>query len=183
MSKLDEAIQTAAKLHSGQVRDGEHPLPYIVHPIEVLLNLRTVGNVVDEEMLIAAVLHDTVEESDADVGKFEKQFGKRVGRLVKELTRKEPKKKQIEGFTLEEVWQLRSSMLLEEIAKMSIEAQTIKLADRLSNVREALRTKLGDKLDRYLVQTYAILETIPRDINPRLWDAIVAELKVQEVSG
>jgi (p)ppGpp synthase/HD superfamily hydrolase len=176
MSKLDEAIQTAAKLHSGQTREGDQALPYVVHPIEVLINLRNVGNVVDEEMQIAAVLHDTVEESGADVDKFEKQFGKRVAHLVRELTRKEPKKKEIEGFSQEEIWQLRAAMLLEEVAKMSIEAQTIKLADRLSNVREALRTKMGDKLERYLVQTYSILETVPRDINPPLWDAIAVEL-------
>jgi guanosine-3',5'-bis(diphosphate) 3'-pyrophosphohydrolase len=181
MSKLDEAIQTAAKLHAGQIRDGEHALPYFVHPIEVLLNLRNVGGIYDEDMLIAAVLHDTVEEAGGDLNKLEKQFGKRAAALVRELTREEPTKKETEELTREEVWQLRSSMLLEEIANMSVEAQTIKLADRLCNVREALRTRVGEKLDRYLVQTYAILETIPRELNPPLWDAVAAELKIQEV--
>lgn len=178
VSKLDEAIQLAGKLHEGQVRDGEHALPYVVHPIEVLVNLRNVGGVVDEEMLIAAALHDTVEESGADVSKIEKRFGKRVAGLVRELTREEPKKKQIEGLSPDEVWLLRSTMLLEEIGRMSIEAQTIKLADRLSNVRDALRTKSGEKLERYLAQTSQILRIIPRDINPPLWDAISAELPV-----
>jgi hypothetical protein len=67
-------------------------------------------------------------------------------------------------------------MLLEEIGRMSPDAQCVKLADRLSNVREGRRTKLGDKLTRYLGQTYLILETIPREVNPGLWDAIRDEL-------
>jgi (p)ppGpp synthase/HD superfamily hydrolase len=177
MSKLDEAIQLAVKLHAGQARDGDDPLPYIVHPIEVLANLRNVGRVTDEDMLVAAVLHDTVEESDADLDKISHQFGKHVKELVKELTRREPKKKQTEGLSLEEVWMLRSDILLEEIAKMSHDAQAIKLADRLSNVQEALRTKQGDKLSRYLAQTVQILDTVPKEVNPALWQAIAMVLE------
>ncbi len=176
MRKLDEAILVAAKLHNGQVRDGEKPLPYIVHPIEVLSNLRYVGHVIDEDMMVTAVLHDTVEESGTDLDKIGKQFGKRVKALVAELTRREPKKKEIAGLSLEEIWTLRSDMLLEEIAKMSGDAKTIKLADRLSNLKEALRTKFGDKLDRYLAQTAQILDAIPREVNPSLWDALGSTL-------
>jgi len=52
----------------------------------------------------------------------------------------------------------------------------IKLADRLSNVREAKQTKKGAKRERYLGQTRAILKIIPLDINPALWEAIRREL-------
>jgi (p)ppGpp synthase/HD superfamily hydrolase len=182
MRKLDEAIQVAVKLHTGQVRDGENALPYIMHPLEVLSNLRYVGGVTDEDMLTTAVLHDTVEEAGGDLDKIGKQFGKRVKSLVKELTREEPKKKKTVGKTEEEIWQLRADMLLEEIGKMSPGAQVIKLADRYSNVREALRSKTGDKLDRYLAQTVKILEIIPREVNPPLWDGISACLDRKVVS-
>jgi (p)ppGpp synthase/HD superfamily hydrolase len=174
--KLDEALQLAAKLHLGQRRDGELGLPYAVHPFEVVSNLRYVGEVTDEEMLIAAALHDVLEETEAKASKLREMFGKRVADLVKELTREEPKKKDLKDLAEEEVWELRSSLLLTEISKMSHKAQTLKLADRLSNIREAVRVRSGDRLERYRVQTFEILETIPREVNPRLWDAVKAEL-------
>lgn len=174
--RLDKAIQLAAKWHAGEERDGEHPLPYITHPMEVLVNLRYVGGVTDEDLLCAAALHDVIEETDATPEEIEAAVGPRVRDLVRELTRQEPGKREIQGLTKEEIWQLRADMLLQEIAKMSPDAQRVKLADRLSNVREGKRTKLGDKLVRYLAHTHLILQTVPREVNPALWDAILAEL-------
>lgn len=174
--RLDRAIQLAAKWHAGEERDGEFPLPYFTHPIEVLVNLRYVGGVTDEDLLCAAALHDVIEETDATLEEIEAAVGARVRDLVRELTRREPTKKETQGLTKEEIWQLRADMLLEEIAKMSADAQRVKLADRLSNVREGKRTKLGDKLTRYLAHTHLILQTVPREVNPALWDAILAEL-------
>jgi (p)ppGpp synthase/HD superfamily hydrolase len=180
--RLDKAIQLAAKWHAGEERDGENPLPYITHPMEVLVNLRYVGGVTDEDMLCAAALHDVLEESDATPEEIAAAVGARVRDLVQELTRREPTKKETAGLTKEEVWQLRADMLLTEIARMSHAAQAVKLADRLSNVREGKRTKLGQKLERYLAHTYLILETVPREVNPALWDAIQAELPAQTES-
>ncbi len=177
--KLDEALQLAAKLHSGQTRDGDHGLPYAIHPFEVVANLRYVGDVTEEDLLTAAALHDVLEETDAKASLLRERFGKRVLNLVKEVTREEPKKKELKGLSEEEIWELRSSMLLIEIAKMSKEAQAIKLADRLSNIREALLTRVGERLERYRVQTFEILETIPREVNPMLWDAVKKELGSQ----
>src|SRR5579859_1540055 len=137
---VDRAIRLAAELHKGQVRDGEKALPYIVHPIEVLSNLRYVGGVTEEDMLVAAALHDTVEESGVELTGLKKDFGPRVESLVKELTREEPSPEQTVGLTPDEIWSLRSKMLLAEIARMSRDAQQLKLADRLSNVKEGLRT-------------------------------------------
>jgi (p)ppGpp synthase/HD superfamily hydrolase len=70
------------------------------------------------------------------------------------------------------IWQLRADMLLVEITRMSPDAQTIKLADRLANVRDAKRAKKGKKLNRYLWQTNEILKIIPRERNEGLWEAI-----------
>jgi len=171
---LSRAIKWAAKLHLTQFRDGDHPLPYIVHPIEVLSNLRYVGGIEEESMLIVAVLHDTVEEGGTTLAKIQEKFGERVAALVEELTRYEPTESEKSGLTTDQIWQLRSDLLLAEIAKMSKSAQTIKLADRLSNVQEAYRSKSGKELTRYIDQTQRILTIIPREANPGLWDAIAS---------
>lgn len=174
--RLDKAIVFAAKRHAGAERDGEAPLPYITHPVEVLLLLRTVGGVTDEDLLCAGVMHDLIEETATKLSEIEEVAGPRVRALVKELTRVEPGEEETKGLSKDEIWTLRANLLLDEIGKMSPDARQVKLADRLANVREAKRTKIGYKLDRYLAQSRRILEIVARDTNAPLWDAICAEL-------
>ncbi len=175
--KLERAIRLATKLHEGQYRDGEAGLPYITHPMEVLLNLRHGGGVTDVEMLCAAMLHDTLEETDATPAQLRKAVGKRATALVIELTRAEPDEETWNSIDSEELYKLRNKMLLDGIRTMSPEAMTIKLADRLANVIDAKRSRTGDKLKRYLAQTDEILKAIPREVNPGLWDAVSRERK------
>lgn len=171
-ANVEAAIEFAVKAHKGQYRDGDEPLPYITHPLDVLANLRYTGEVTDSDMLCTAVLHDVVEESGVTFEEIEEKFGRRVRELVRELTREEPGPAQTAGMTRDEIWELRSNMLLEEIGKMSPTAQAIKLADRLSNLYEATRSKSGKKLERYNKQTAKILKIIPRKANPGLWEAV-----------
>lgn len=170
--KLQKAVRWAAKQHKNQYRDGEHPLPYITHPIDVLVNLRYVGGVTDEDLMCVAMLHDVVEETGTPLEEIEDRFGLRVRELVQELTRREPTPEETAEKSEEQVWKLRAAMLLKEIARMSPEAKTVKLADRLSNVIEAQRTKKGHKLDRYIAQSRSILGIIPKETNEGLWTAI-----------
>ncbi|RYG46212.1 bifunctional (p)ppGpp synthetase/guanosine-3',5'-bis(diphosphate) 3'-pyrophosphohydrolase [bacterium] len=174
--KLDAALRFMVEAHGGQERDGDDPMPYAFHPFEVTNNLRVVGGVTDEDLLCAAVLHDVLEETDVSVEEIERQFGGRVRALVEELTREEPDLATRESMDKDALWQFRADMLVQEISRMSPEAQTVKLADRLSNVRDAKRTKKGKKRDRYVVQTVRILETISRKTNPDLWDAVKKEV-------
>ena len=173
---LDKALLLASKLHAGQEREGEDPLPYITHPIEVLLALRHEGGVTDEDLLCAAALHDTVEESNADLRIILKETTEKTAALVGELTRREPTADERRGLDKEAVWRLRADMLLDEIRAMSPDAQRVKLADRLANVRDARRTKAGPKWGRYAWQTEEILRIVPRGRNPGLWDAVRREL-------
>ena len=173
---LMTAIEIATRAHSGMWRDEQPALPYVTHVIEVVLNLRHVGQVADLEMLCAAALHDTVETDSLSVRDIEKGFGSKVASLVSELTRDEPSAIEIANLSKDEIWQLRADKLVSEISGMSAQAQVIKLADRLANVREAHRTKKGKKLKRYLGQTKQILSVVPRERNKFLWDAIHREL-------
>lgn len=176
MSKLDTAIRFAAERHEGQWRDGESPMPYITHPVEVLLNLRHVGKVTDDAILVAAVLHDLLEETQTTEAEIHELFGEKVAFLVNELTRAEPLEIEIASLRKEEIFELRTQYLLGEIEDMCPEAQTVKLADRLSNLREAKLTRSEKKLKRYHTQTERILEIIPESINPALWRAVRAEI-------
>lgn len=172
--RLQQAVFSATQWHLGQYREGPGALPYITHPIEVLTNVRFVGGVTDEDMLCAAALHDVLEQTNADPMGIELEFGKRVRGLVVELTRREPDESEVQGLSKDEIWQLRADMLLAEIEKMSPDAQVVKLGDRLANVLDAKRVKKAEKFARYMRQTRRILEVVPRDRNPALWEAIRA---------
>lgn len=147
-------------------------MPYATHPVEVALLLRHVGGVKDAGLLCAALLHDVLEETEATAQEVKREFGARVARLVLAMTRREPPPEVAAALPPDELWELRAAMLLEDVARMDPEAWPIKLADRLSNVRDAKRLKKGRKLDRYLVQTRRILAVVPPSANPELWRAV-----------
>ena len=82
--QIEKAIQFATKAHEGQTRKytGE---PYIVHPLAVMETIKTVEGHTPE-MLMAAVLHDTVEDCDVTLDQIAFHFGHCVADLVEELT-------------------------------------------------------------------------------------------------
>src|SRR5688572_29539451 len=82
---IARALKFAAGKHRLQKRK-DHQTPYINHPIEVLQILSTVGGVTDNDILIAAVLHDTLEDTETTPEEIEKEFGQRVLELVKEVS-------------------------------------------------------------------------------------------------
>lgn len=126
MSSLDSAIAFAATAHADQRRkyDG---LPYITHPIHVMTILHEAG-ITDEAILIAAVLHDVVEDTPCSSEAIYRRFGERVATLVEELT---------DVYTSKAFPDLnrkaRKAKERERIAATSADAQTIKYADFLSN--------------------------------------------------
>ena len=109
------------------------------------------------------------------MSEIESEFGSRVSTFVSELTRTEPALDQIASLTKKEVYELRTNLMLSDIDRMSPEAQRIKLADRLSNWREAKLVRSSKRLDRYRTQTKQILKAIPRRVSPRLWDTLFEE--------
>lgn len=122
---IEKALAFATKHHEGQFRKGSAKRPYIVHPTEVAMLLINRGGVQDAEVLAAALLHDTVENTPATFEQIEKKFGKRVRILVEEVsddkTLSPSDRKQLQIFTA---------------SVLSHEAKQIKLADKISNVSE-----------------------------------------------
>ena len=85
MNLVLKATQFAALKHCDQRRkDGK--TPYIIHPISVAMILSEIGSIEDLEILSAALLHDTLEDTDTSAHELEKIFGSRVRIIVEELT-------------------------------------------------------------------------------------------------
>ena len=78
-SLLDRAIIFAVRAHAGTERRGKG-FPYIVHPMEAVEIVATMTK--DQELLAAAVLHDTVEDTDTTVEQIREEFGNRIASLV-----------------------------------------------------------------------------------------------------
>ena len=125
LERLLKAVEYAAKKHEGQVRKDAEKTPYIIHPIGVAELLWDVGNIRSVNVLTSALLHDTLEDTDATEEKIEALFGSRVLYTVKEVTNdptissQENKQRQVN-----------------HAPTMSLDGQLVKLADRLYNVRD-----------------------------------------------
>jgi len=119
------ALDFATKAHGDQVRKytGE---PYTNHLVEVMNIVRTVKS--DDSMLAAALLHDTIEDTSVTEADVRKEFGSRIAKLVVELTDISKPEDGNRAF--------RKAMDRDKLAKVSDDAQTIKLADLISNGKD-----------------------------------------------
>ena len=120
-----KALDFATKAHGDQVRKytGE---PYTNHLVEVMNIVRTVKS--DDSMLAAALLHDTIEDTSVTEADVKKEFGDRIAQLVVELT---DISKPEDGNRA-----TRKAIDRDKLAKVSDDAQTIKLADLISNGKD-----------------------------------------------
>ena len=86
MDRLVAATDFAARKHKDQRRKDSEQTPYINHPIGVAQILSKEGSVTDVDVLIGALLHDTVEDTECSFEEIEEQFGSRVRSIVAEVT-------------------------------------------------------------------------------------------------
>ena len=128
MNKISQAISFAAEAHDKQKRKLDN-LPYIFHICEVGQIVSYMSD--DEDTIVAALLHDTVEDTDVTIDEIEKLFGSRVRDLVSGET--EDKKRDKPAAS---TWMERKLESLEDLKNGSdIEEKKIWLADKLSNIR------------------------------------------------
>ena len=128
---LDRAIIFAVNAHAGTERRGKG-YPYIVHPLEAVEIVATMTS--DQELLAAAALHDTVEDTDVTVEQIRSEFGERVASLVADESDDMP-----EGVSLEDSWRGRKQSAIDRLAKASHDAKMVALGDKLSNMRAIAR--------------------------------------------
>ena len=128
---LDRAIIFAVKAHSGTERRGKG-YPYIVHPLEAVEIVATMTK--DQELLAAAALHDTVEDTDVTVGQIREEFGDRVAELVASESDEMPV-----GVSEEDSWHARKQAAIDRLSRAGREAKMVALGDKLSNMRAIAR--------------------------------------------
>lgn len=128
LARLVLSLDFAAKKHRDQRRKDPQQTPYINHPIGVANILCEEGDVVDVSVLQAAVLHDTVEDTDCSLDEIQEKFGEHVRSIVEEVTddKKLPKME-------------RKRLQVVNAPKKSKEAKLVKLADKLYNLRDLNR--------------------------------------------
>jgi guanosine-3',5'-bis(diphosphate) 3'-pyrophosphohydrolase len=119
------AVDFAAAKHRNQRRKDEEASPYINHPIALTQVLKVEAGVADIAVLGAALLHDTIEDTETTREELEREFGPRIAGIVVEVTddtslRKEDRKR----------------LQVEHAATLSREAKLVKLADKICNVRD-----------------------------------------------
>lgn len=126
---LLRALAFAAEKHKDHRRKDAQASPYVNHLIAAALILSEEGQVGDEDLIVAAILHDTVEDTETTLAELEKQFGPKVSGIVGEVTddktlKKEARKK------LQEV----------NAPRASSQAKQLMIADKINNVRDIMNS-------------------------------------------
>ncbi|XP_077420789.1 guanosine-3',5'-bis(diphosphate) 3'-pyrophosphohydrolase MESH1 [Vanacampus margaritifer] len=139
---LLETINFAAEKHRNQRRKDTEQTPYINHPIGVARILSHEAGITDIVVLQAALLHDTLEDTDTNPEELETKFGQIVACIVQEVTDDKSLPKQE-----------RKRLQVEHASHCSHQAKLVKLADKLYNLRDLNRcTPVGWTAER--VQQY-----------------------------
>lgn len=133
---FDKALKFATDAHSGTERRGKG-FPYIIHPMEAVAIVATITS--DQELLAAAVLHDTVEDTDVTIEDIRNEFGERVATLVDHETAQLPK---------DLPWRTRKQSQADLIASAPRDSKIVALGDKLSNLRAIANDyeQIGDEL-------------------------------------
>lgn len=122
-----KAVAFAADRHRSQRRKDAEASPYINHPIALANVLANEGGVGDVLVLCAAVLHDTIEDTETSADELRALFGPKVAAVAMEVT---------DDKSLEKA--VRKQQQVEHAPHLSAEAKLVKLADKISNLRDIL---------------------------------------------
>lgn len=151
-TQLHKALLFALDAHKGQVRKGKQT-PYIIHPIAVSILVAQAGG--SEEAIIAALLHDTVEDTPVTLGQIRHEFGKDIADLVLHVTETDK--------TMS--WKERKQIALDHIPEMPQSAVLLKSADVLHNLTETVNDYKEKGAEAFKVFTTGSKNQIERYIN------------------
>jgi guanosine-3',5'-bis(diphosphate) 3'-pyrophosphohydrolase len=129
---LFKALAFSAKKHTKQRRKDLDQSPYINHPI-ALANILSKRGIVDGNVLCAAILHDTIEDTETTEKELIEEFGKKITSIVLEVTDDKNLEKSV-----------RKQKQIEHAATISHEAKLVKLADKIANLTDILDSPPSD---------------------------------------
>jgi len=128
-----KSVAFAAEKHRDQRRKDADASPYINHPIALANVLANEGGIQDISVLCAAILHDTIEDTETTADELEDIFGSKVTSIVLEVT---------DDMSLEK--HVRKQLQIEHASHISHEAKLVKLADKICNLRDILASPPAD---------------------------------------
>ena len=149
-----EAVLFSSEKHQYQARKNVEKTSYIVHPIRVASHLLTIGKVVQKEVLIAALLHDTLEDTETTYEEISSFFGVQVANFVQEVTNDPLVPSHVQ----------KEQQVLKACHK-SAGAAMIKLADKFDNLSD-LKTSPPQgwdlkRIDHYFRHAKAVIDNLP----------------------
>lgn len=148
-----QALNFAAHKHANQRRKDPSKTPYINHPIAVANILLSEAGIADESVLIAALLHDTVEDTETTFDEISQHFGRVICNLVSEVT---------DDKSLAKAE--RKQQQIDHASKLSDRAKLLKLADKTANLRDVSTAPpegwSTTRLDEYLDWGKAVVDQI-----------------------
>jgi guanosine-3',5'-bis(diphosphate) 3'-pyrophosphohydrolase len=162
LARLLDAISFAAERHRNQRRKDREASPYINHPIALATVLANDGRVADVEVLQAAVLHDTIEDTETTFDELVVRFGARVAGIVAEVTDDKNLPRDV-----------RKRLQIEDAPNKTPQAALVKLADKICNLRDiASAPPAGWSLERrreYFEWARRVVDGLPK-VNDKLLD-------------
>lgn len=160
LAALLAAVEFAARKHSTQRRKDLEASPYINHPVAVANLLAKESGVDDLVTLQAAVLHDTIEDTDTSYDELVENFGREVADVVAEVT---------DDKTVEP--QERKLLQVEHAPHKSIRAAMVKIADKACNLRDIVGAPPADwtpeRKSEYFQWAKLVVDRLP-DVGPAL---------------
>ena len=132
ISLLFKALAFSAEKHTKQRRKDIDKTPYINHPIS-LANILAKRWVIDEHVLCAAILHDTIEDTETTVAELQEHFGEKITSIVLEVTDDKSLEKSV-----------RKQKQVEHAASISREAKLVKIADKIANITDIINMPPAD---------------------------------------
>jgi len=152
LSPYFEALSFAAMQHQYQRRGGYDRLPYINHLIKVSTAIVQIGKEEQADVILAAILHDVIEDSEVTVEVLAERFGLKVASIVEELT-----------DDMELPYERRKALQIEQATQLSAAARKIRIADKASNIYDIFSYPLDWTLKKkiaYLENAIAVVAQI-----------------------
>ncbi len=141
--RIEQALRAITILHKNQVRKGSIPMPYVSHLFAVAMIVMDYTK--DEDTVLAALLHDTIEDTDYTPEELQEDFGGKVTEIVLALS--EPQDTEKKQWS----WKDRKGQYAKQLRKAPQEALLIAAADKIHNMR-AMVEEYFDAHDRFLTE-------------------------------